>query len=372
MVILACMDSVRVSGPARQLLSLATSGPGAGFEVRLGLFCRGTSRTPLVEGATALGLDVRILPSRWPADPAAVVALARLAREQDVAVLQTHGYKANVFAWLARRSIRRPWIAFLHGVTTESRRAGLYYALERLAVRQADRVVVMSERMRREYEAAGVGASRLRVVHNAILPGVTVPRPQDTAERGPALSVVGRLSAEKGVDVALEAMAVIAAQHPTARLHIAGDGPDRASLTRLASRLGIGDCVVWHGHVEDVASIYRQSTLLIIPSRSEGLPNVALEAMAAGVPVVATDVGGLGELITSGQTGVLIPPEDPSALARAIRQLLDRADERRRLASAAHAYAIERFSLTARVAAFHGLYTELLLPSPDGAARASQ
>ena len=359
MVILACMDSVRVSGPARQLLSLAAAGPSVGLDVRLGLFARGASRTPLAEAANTLGLDVRTLPSRWPADPSSVVALTRLAREPDVDVLQTHGYKANVLAWLARRSIRRPWVSFLHGVTTESRRVRFYYGLERLAVRQADRVVVMSDRMRREYARAGVAAERLRVIHNALLGTVALLPPRDLPERTPVVSVVARLSREKGVDVALKAMGVIAATHPTVRLHVAGDGPDRASLTRLADQLGIGDRVVWHGHVENVQSIYERSTLLIIPSRSEGLPNVALEAMAAGIPVIATDVGGLSELIANGHTGLLVPPEDAAALAAAVLRLLDAADERRRLASAAQAEAEDRFSLTARVAALKELYEAL-------------
>jgi glycosyltransferase involved in cell wall biosynthesis len=363
MTVLACMDSVRVSGPARQLLSLAMAAPGAGFRVRLGVFYRNSLTTPLSQAADRFGIDVRMLRSRWPGDLSSVTALTRAATESDVSVLQTHGYKANVLAWLARRRIRRPWIAFLHGVTAESARVRLYYQLERLAVRAADRVVVMSDAMRARYVASGVPSERVVVVHNAVIEDHDEAAAQVGSRDSAALGVVARLSPEKGVDVALDALALLLREHASLRMIVAGDGPEFRHLQERAERLGIARHVVWRGHVEDIASVYREVGMLVIPSRSEGLPTAALEAMAAGVPVVATAVGGLLELIVPGNTGLLVPPENPTALAAAIGRLLDDPASRHRLAKAARDDARRRFSVSARVAQLHRLYVDLTRPT---------
>jgi glycosyltransferase involved in cell wall biosynthesis len=326
--------------------------------VRFGVFQRGAQRTEFLDIVRSRGHDLRLLPDRWPADPASALALVRAVGERDVDVLQTHGYKANVLSLIATSRRRRPWVAFLHGVTTETRRVGLYYRLEALAVRRADRVVVMSETMRRAYARAGVDDARLRVIHNAVLDHVTARR-QPGDERDASIGIVARLSPEKGVDIGLRAFALLALERPNLRLHIAGEGPERARLDAIAGELGIASRIVWHGHVTDIGAIYRRVTILMMPSRSEGLPNAALEAMASGIPVVATAVGGLQELIVNGRTGILVAPDDPAALAVAVGRLLDMPEEREGLGDAARDDAHQRFSVTARVYRLRALYEEL-------------
>jgi glycosyltransferase involved in cell wall biosynthesis len=358
LTVLACMDTGRVSGPARQLMHFAGAAPALGVRVRFGVFYRRPGTTPFLDMVRGEGHEIRLLRSRSPLDPGAIVALARAAREHDVDVLQTHGYKANVLACIAARRIRRPWVAFLHGVTTETRRMNLYYRLEALAVRRADRVIVMSESMREAYVRAGVDADRVRIVHNAMLERPLRPRSSDKGADS-AIGIVARLSPEKGVDVGLQAFARLAARHPDLRLHVAGDGPERGHLEGLATKLGAGARVVWHGHVDDIDTIYRRLAVLAIPSRSEGLPNAALEAMASGVPVVATSVGGLKELIVPGRTGSLVAPDDPDALAAAIDRLLENRVERERVANAARDDVRQRFSPEARARQLRDLYAEL-------------
>jgi glycosyltransferase involved in cell wall biosynthesis len=370
LTVLACMDTGRVSGPARQLLTFAAAAPALGIRVRFGVFYRRPGNTPFLDVVRSQGHELRLVRSRSPLDAGALVALARVAREDDVDVLQTHGYKANVLAFIAARRIRRPWVAFLHGVTTETRRVGLYYRLEALAVRHADRVVVMSQSMREAYVRAGIDGDRVRIVHNAMLDRA-LPQPSPDTRDDLAIGIVARLSPEKGVDVGLRAFARLAARHPGLRLHIAGEGPERAQLQRLATTLGVDARVVWHGHVNEIDAIYRRLAVLVIPSRSEGLPNVALEAMASGVPVVATAVGGLNELIVPGQTGCLVAPEAPDALADAVGRLLESQPERERVANAARDDVRRRFSSEARVRQLRGMYDELL-PRETGAAVAVQ
>src|SRR5262249_14815056 len=158
-----------------------------------------------IETVERLGLPLLLMSDRFPGDPRALKALAAHARNPDYDILETHGYKANVLAGLLARRLRKPWIAFLHGATTENWKVRAYYRLERLAVRRADRIVCVSREMVRRMAAAGMPASRLCAIHNACLD--PSPRPREGSARRPhalkTIGVVGRLSPEKGVDVAL-------------------------------------------------------------------------------------------------------------------------------------------------------------------------
>ncbi len=358
--VLAVMDGYRVTGPARQLLAAALPRPRWGVATTLGLFQRSASSTPLVEAARGLGAPVRVIRDRFPGDPRTAVALAAIARRPGVHVLQTHGYKANVLGRLVVTAFRRPWIAFLHGETWENIKVRAYFALERLAVRRADCVVVVSHDMARKVASQGIPAAKIQVIHNACL---VVPGSDDHAlyvQTSPVVGVIGRLSPEKGVDLALEVHREVIRQLPTARLLIVGEGPERCALERHAERLGIHRSVLWLGYQEEVAQLYREMTLLLIPSRSEGLPNVALEAMGHGVPVVATSVGGIPEVVSNGESGFLAPPNDANDLAQKVLSILTDPSLRRRLGQRARDNMASRFPLEARLRALARIYARVL------------
>jgi len=177
--------------------------------------------------------------------------------------------------------------------------------------------------------------------------------------------VIGRLSPEKGVDLAIRAHALLLRRCPDARLLIAGEGPEGATLRRLAERLGVAKSLDWLGHREDLAALYPQLNVLLIPSRSEGMPNVALEAMSHGLPIVATTVGGVPELIHHGRTGMLVPSGDVAAMSRTVGDLLDDPDQRRSLGQEAQREVRERFSVRARGSALARLYRELMGRPPS-------
>ncbi len=171
-----------------------------------------------------------------------------------------------------------------------------------------------------------------------------------------AIGVIGRLSPEKGVDRALEVLAMVARRRPDARLVIAGEGPEEETLRRQAQALGVAQSVSWLGYREDLGDVYRQLAVVLIPSRSEGLPNVALEAMASGVPVVASAVGGLAEIITDGENGFLLGPDDTEGLAGRIAELLEHPDLRASVSRRGIEDVSARFSLGARLRALAGIY----------------
>ena len=358
--LLAVIDGNQLTGPARQLLATSSDLVPLGVDTRLALFERRSGANPITRSASSQGICIERIPDRFPGDPRTAVALGSLLRRDVTQVLQTHGYKANVLGRLLARRLRRPWIAFLHGETWENLKVRAYCAIERLVVRGADRVVAVSQTMAARLTASGIPADKVRVVRNACLDAFATEPAAAAVAAGPVIGVVARLSPEKGVDVALEVHSRIVRRFPGARLLIAGDGPQAGALRAQTERLGIADSVTYLGHREDMAEIYRSMTVLLMPSRSEGLPNVALEAMARGVPVVATSVGGVPEVVVHGRTGLLAPADDAPALAERLATVLANGEQRRRLAEGALAHVRAEFSRETKAAALAAIYREVL------------
>ena len=174
----------------------------------------------------------------------------------------------------------------------------------------------------------------------------------------PRFGVVGRLSPEKGVDVFLYACDALARRGVSFSAVVAGDGPERARLERLRDTLALGGRVDFIGATSAIASLYASLDLLVIPSRSEGLPNVLLEALRADVPVVATSVGAIPDVLNSPRAGLVVPPGSAAALADGIARALPlRSDP---AARNARRQVVDRFSLQRRVAEHLRIYGELL------------
>jgi glycosyltransferase involved in cell wall biosynthesis len=173
----------------------------------------------------------------------------------------------------------------------------------------------------------------------------------------PRIGVIGRLSHEKGVDLFLESFRLLADRGVRAHAILVGDGPEGERLAAQAATLGLGDSVHFLGAVYPVDPLYSELDLVVIPSRSEGLPNVLLEALHAGRPVVSTDVGAVTEVLADSAAGRVVPPLDPAALAAAMASAL--ADPEG-TGAAARRTAADRFSLDRRVTAHVALYRELL------------
>ncbi len=186
--------------------------------------------------------------------------------------------------------------------------------------RHADRILVLTDRLRNQLAADGIDPERIRVVPSGVNPTLFDDASPVAPHDEQSLLFVGRLHPQKGVDTLIRAMADL----PTAQLAIAGDGPDRAQLERLAERLGVADRVRFLGFVahDDVPALMRRADVFVMPSRYEELGTAIIEAMACGLPVVASRVGGIPNLVADGDTGLLTPPGDAPALAAALRRVL--------------------------------------------------
>ncbi len=366
--VLALIDTFRIGGPGKQLIAFCKAAPEYGLTVRPATFLRRPLKTSsFIEACRVEGLSVRIFEERFPFDPRLPSLVRSDLVENRIDLLQTHSYKANVVgalisSWMRRDGTR--WVAYLHGTTNENLKIRIYYALELWAIRHADGIVPVSESIGRVV-ATRLGRSRahLEVISNAWLPEAAPDRrTREQARRDLAASndaivigVVGRLSHEKGQGILIEALARLKDQNVLALL--IGEGPDEPELKRRVGELGLNGRVRFMGYRNDMTAIYAGMDLAVIPSLSEGIPNVALEAMGRGIPLIASAVGGLPEMVTDHKSGLLVPSGDADALARAIRFLIDRPEDRSRIGEGGRAAAEARFSMDGRmkrIAAFYG------------------
>jgi glycosyltransferase involved in cell wall biosynthesis len=317
----------------------------------------------------ALGREVAPL-----GDLAALLELTRTMRRERAAIVHTHTSKAGFLGRLAARLARVPAVIHQpHGHIFYgyygARRTAVFTALERRAARWTDRIITLTERGTEEHLARGIGRPEQYV---AVPSGVPTERLRALApSRGEArarlaldadafvLVGLGRLVPIKGFDLLVRALSTVAAAVPSTRLVLVGDGPDRAPLEALAASLGMGDRVRMTGETPDVAGPLVAADVVVVPSRNEGMGRVLVEAMALGVPVVATAVGGIPAVVVDGECGRLVRADDVAALASALVELARDSGLRRKLGDGARERA-EHFSTHVANAKLLALYAALV------------
>jgi len=330
----------------------------------------------LAEDFRATGAEVVPMGMRAHFDPACLLRLRRYVARGRFDVVHTHMDVADFYGALAGRlGGARCVIATKHAPDEfRTRRTWKRYPfriLEHLAYAMEDAVIVVSEALASFLvEAERLPRRKMIVIgHGVDGASPAVPRPRARLAPGlppfdPLLGAIGRLSPEKGQSVLLRSLPAILAAFPQAGLVLVGEGRSRSELEREALRLGIADRAVFLGFRRDVPELLGAIDLFVQPSIYEGFGMSLLEAMAAGLPIVASRVGGIPEVVQDGATGVLVPPQDPEALAAAVVRLLrDRAGARR-LGEAAARRVRERHSLQAVAARVDALYREVLEKKP--------
>ncbi len=239
-------------------------------------------------------------------------------------LVHTHGYRADVIAGALARAHDLPTVSTVHGFTGGGRRNRFYEQIQRLALRRANAVIAVSKPLAEHLAGAGISPDKIHCVPNAFTPPLTSLARSAARDRlGIARETlvagwIGRLSDEKGADVMLDALAQVDASW---RLSIIGDGPERNALRQQAANLGIADRVTWHGLVENAGFLLSAFDAFVLSSRTEGTPIALFEAMYACVPIVATRVGGVPDVVSPSHA-ILVPSEDPRMIARALDQVL--------------------------------------------------
>jgi glycosyltransferase involved in cell wall biosynthesis len=297
-----------------------------------------------------------------------------LCRRRRATIWHGHDYKSNLLGLLVRRWHPMRLVTTVHGWVHHTKRTPLYYAIDRWAIRRYERVICVSQDLADECQRCGVPKERIIPIDNAIeADDFARQRSIADAKRQlgwPAerllIGAVGRLAEEKGFDVLIRAVGELASRSRDVGLAIAGDGPERERLAALIAELGLQDRVKLLGFLADPTEFYDAMDVYALSSRREGLPNVLLEAMAAGVPIVATRVAGVPTLIADGENGLLIEPGAAAPLVAALARVADHGELRERLGEAGRQVVLDRYSFARRMAKVAAVYDGLLGRPPRG------
>ena len=331
------------------------------------------SQNEFVKAARRDELEVDVIPERGRFDLRVLPALREIIKRRAPDIIVTHQVKSHFLMKVSRLNKQYPWVAFHHGYTATDRKMRAYNHLNRWSLPTADRVVTVCEAFARDLESAGVKRERIHVQHNAIRRGRDVSREEVTTLRqrlGAApderiVLSVGRLSHEKAqIDLIAAFKDLDGIRNSTkTRLLFVGDGPERQRLETNATSLGVSHRVVFTGEVNDVQPYYAAADVMVLPSHSEGSPYVLLEAMAANLPIVATAVGGVPEMVEDQKSALLVPSGDPKSMAVAIDRILSEPEIASRLTANASALISTIYSPATYLHSLVKVYRDLIATS---------
>ncbi len=291
------------------------------------------SENEFVSAARQLGLEVDVISERRRFDSSVIPALRQIVKQREPDIVLTHSVKSHFLLWRSKLWSNFPWVAFHHGYTTTDGKMRLYNQLDRWSLPKADKVITVCEAFARDLcDTKGISRDRIFVQHNSIRPEPKVSEEDVTAlrarlglaEHEQVVLAVGRLSREKAHIDLIEAFKQLSETNPelSAKLIIVGEGPERKNLESAAHSLGISGRVIFAGHISSVQPYYAIANVLANASHSEGSPYVLLEAMAAGLPIVATTVGGVPEMLSDKESALLVSPSDHRPMASAMARML--------------------------------------------------
>lgn len=287
------------------------------------------------------------------------------ARQPDIVI--TNSVKSHFLFWRSRLNKKYPWIAFHHGYTTTDLKMRVYNRLDRWSLPKADRVATVCQAFASQLSReTKIPQERIFVQHNAIRPQPKPPadavnelrRRFGIVEGERMVLSVGRLSQEKAHGDLIEAFKLL--PHLNCKLLIVGDGTERAGLETAARASGHNDRITFSGQVNNVQPFYVAADVFVLPSQSEGSPNVLLEAMATEVPIVATAVGGVPEIVADEESALLVPRKNPQALAAAIDRVLQDSALAQRLTTVASALVAQEHSPERYARSLISLYQEVI------------
>jgi glycosyltransferase involved in cell wall biosynthesis len=357
-------------GPERQMLGLACTLPSTYRSSFVAFSEKGGSQEFLTRvreqnfSGTQLQYDT-------PHIRGAISELTSLLREQKANILISHGYKSNLVGRFAARKLGIPIVSVSRGWTGENWKIRIYETIDRFQLRFMDRVICVSEGQAKKVRQVRVPNSKLHIIRNAArLQEFQESDPQyreyirsffPAFQEGDLIALAaGRLSPDKGFDILINAVRLVNQQLPNVRFLIFGNGVERANLENQIRSLQLQDSIVLGGFRLDLDRFFPWADLVVLSSYTEGLPNVLLEASAAGRPIVSTAVGGTPEIVDHGKTGFLVPAGNVLMLAESLIQLGRDADLRMTMGKNARALVEERFTFEAQSRAYEKIFHDVI------------
>lgn len=367
--VLIIIATSSIGGPGKGLFQFLRFAPKEEFEYLLCNFSvKGKVKGDFIDEARKRGLNLKLLNQNHFYDPTLISQTKQLIKDQGFNIIQTHGHKANFIARYVKRSIQIPWLCFVHGWTDEDLKIRIYNKVDRWSIKSADKIIAVSEAIKNRLIKIGISEQKIMVIYNAIEDNGFYKEPPDpnlrkkyaSGDETLLVGVIGRLSREKGQRIFLDTWEKVCRHIPNAKALLIGDGPDREILKKICIEKGLQENVFFIGHQLNPHPFYRILDLVVMPSLSEGLPNVPLEAMAHKKAIIATSVGGTPEIIEDGMNGTLVKPSDLDSLSTAIIKLLMNREKRNSFANIGFSSLYPKFSPQNRVSKILSLYQELL------------
>lgn len=329
---------------------------------------------PVADDLRAAGIEVHTIGIERLRESGALRRVTAAIEATRPALVHTQLEFANILGSIAARRLGVSSLATIHTLDRPrrfSRDAARFRVMAWTLRHRAERVIAVSESARLHVlERAGLTKRNTTTIHNGIdLRGYTTDLSEDGAAlrralnidaAAPVITTVAVLRAPKGIDDMLDALGPLRQKFPGIIYLIAGDGPHRPILEQRVADLGLEDAVRFAGHRDDVPAVLAATDVFALPSHTEALPTVVIEAMASGVPVVATEVGGVPEMIDPGVTGILVPPGAPSRLADAVGRLLAAPRQAEAMGIAARRVALDRFGIDRHAARLADEYRVIL------------
>lgn len=315
------------------------------------------------------GAEVAFVPVRGRFDISALASIRRFLKLRDIQLIHGHDFKANFYGILASTGLPVKRVVTAHGSTKETLLKKLYLAFDvHISYRYFDKVLPVSRRLAAELEVSGVNPERIQVIQNGI--DISLAKSSSTAkimfgfprdaDGAKIYGVIGRLYPDKGHRFFLEAFKELSMEFPQIRALVVGEGPLREPLSEMIKARGLEGRVQLVGQRDDMDVVYNSIDFIVIPSLTEGLPFVLLEAMLYRLPVVATSVGDIPCLVDHKETGYLVPPSNSLSIKEGMKYLLSNPGEAKHMSDKAHRLVCANFSANMMVKRIEEIYCSLI------------
>jgi glycosyltransferase involved in cell wall biosynthesis len=317
---------------------------------------------PLINKARYFKIPVVVFKSRGRVDFSTLKELKNFIQTSHVDILHTHNYKSDMLGLLGRCG--KPIIATAHGFTDVTHQVSLYEKIDRFILKSFfDRVVVVTNQLLSDFPKL-----KRRVIRNGLdlsrfatndLKRQEIRTSFGISDDHIVVATVGRLSKEKNQTLLLKAACRLNPYYPNLRFLIIGNGPEEENLKQFIKQKDLSKCVIMAGHIAQIESVYQAMDIFALTSLTEGVPLTILEAMASHIPVIATKVGGIPEIIQHGKNGILINSDDETALSETIGDLMRNETHRNLLQNQAFSDVQEKFSSEKMIEEYRKVYLEL-------------
>ena len=362
--VLQLISSGGYYGAENMLLNLCASQQKAGCQNSLMIFYNvHAPNVEFYERARRRGLSVRMVHCQGRADWRAVRQIEECIQEDGIQLLHTHGYKADLYGYVAARRSGKPIVATCHNWVGGTAALGIYNHLDRMTLKRFRGLAAVSESVAQRLIASGVSAQKIRTIANGIdVQAFERARPSAVLDfdGSKVIGMVARLDLQKGFECLLRAARELCGAFPALKVVIVGEGPDRIAIESMIQRFELQSNVILAGQHSDMPSIYAAMDIFVLPSLNEGLPMTILEAMAASKPVIATRVGAIPKVIQDGETGLLVDPADSDGLRNALARLLADSDLCCRIGSAGHDWVSRNYTSEAMALKYRQMYADVL------------